>query len=118
MIVSGSKQGGDVETREPQTQGLCVNSFADSLSLNFLVYFAEMPKYFSMKTNKRKVRKCLNKSSSAAKLVASSDRLGPHGSVQVSTIISHHQLQNLLPRRTCYGQLKGAVSGLRQLFDN
>ena len=117
MIVSGSKQGGDVETREPQTQGLCVNS-CSSLSLNFLVYFAEMPKYFSMKTNKRKVRKCLNKSSSAAKLAASSDRLGPHGSVQVSTIISHHQLQNLLPRRTGYGQLKGAVSGLRQLFDN
>ena len=31
--------GGDVETREPQTRGLSVNSIADSLSLNFLAYF-------------------------------------------------------------------------------
>ena len=48
---------GDVETRKPQTRGLSVNSIADSLSLNFLVYFAEKPRYFSMKTiNKRQVR--------------------------------------------------------------
>ena len=39
-------------------------------------------------------------SSSAAELAASSDQLGPHGSVQISTIVSHHQLQNLLPHRT------------------
>ena len=50
---------GDVETCEPQIRGLSVNSIADSLSLNFLVYFAKMPSYFLMKTNKRKVRKCL-----------------------------------------------------------
>ena len=43
----------DVETRE-------VSSIADSLSLNFLVYFAEMSCYFSMKRNKRKVRKSIN----------------------------------------------------------
>ena len=41
------------------TQGLSVNLIVDSLSLNFLVYFAEMSSYFSMKTNKRKVRKFL-----------------------------------------------------------
>ena len=41
-----------------------------------------------------------NKSSSAAEFAASSDRLGPHGSVQVSTVTSHYQLQNLLPHRT------------------
>ena len=35
-----------------------------------------------------------NKSSSAAELAASSNRLGPHGSVQVLTIISHHQLSS------------------------
>ena len=42
------------------------------------------------------------KSSSAAEiaeLAASLDRLRPHGSVQVSTIASHHQLQNWLPCR-------------------
>ena len=39
-----------------------------------------------------------NKSSSAAVLAASLNRLGPHGSVQVSTLTSHHQLQYLLPR--------------------
>ena len=38
---------------------LSVNSIADSLGLNFLVYFAEMSSYFSMKTNKRQVRKWL-----------------------------------------------------------
>ena len=48
---------GYVETREPQTQGLSMNSIADSLNLNFLVYFAYMSSCFSMKTNKRKVRK-------------------------------------------------------------
>ena len=42
-----------------------------------------------------------NKSSSAAELAASSNLLGLHGSVLVSTLIGHHQLQNLLPRRTC-----------------
>ena len=52
--------GGGVESREPQTRGLSVNSIADPLSLNFVVWFAEMSSYFSMKTNKRKVRKCLN----------------------------------------------------------
>ena len=41
-----------------------------------------------------------NKSSSAAELAASLDPLGPHGSVQVLTITSHHQLQNLLPHRS------------------
>ena len=50
---------GDVETCEPQTLGLSVNSIADSLIVNFLVYFADMSSYFSMKPNKRKVRKCL-----------------------------------------------------------
>ena len=44
FLVLGRKQGGDVETREPQTRGLSVNSIADSLSLK--------------QTNKRKVRKC------------------------------------------------------------
>ena len=34
-----------------------------TLSFNFLVYFAEMSSYFSMKTNKRKVRKRLKWSS-------------------------------------------------------
>ena len=28
-------------------------------SLNFIAYFAEMSSYFSMKPNKRKIRKCL-----------------------------------------------------------
>ena len=37
-----------------------------------------------------------HKSSAAAELAASSDRLGSRGSVQVSTITSHHHL----PRRT------------------
>ena len=41
-----------------------------------------------------------DKSSSAAELFSSSGRLGPHGFVQISTLVSHHQLQNLLPRRT------------------
>ena len=50
---------GAVETCEPQTQGLSVNSIGDSLSLNFLIYFAKMSSYFSIKTKKRKVRKCL-----------------------------------------------------------
>ena len=49
------------------------------------------------------------KSSSAAVLVASTDRLGPHGSVQVSTLIksSHHQLQYMM--MTCL-ELKLAQS--------
>ena len=50
----------DIETHEPQTRRLSINLTADSLSLNFLVYFDRMSSYFSMKTNKRKVRKCLN----------------------------------------------------------
>ena len=50
---------GDVETYETQTSGLRINSIADSLSLNFLVCLVEMSSYFSMETNKRKVRKCL-----------------------------------------------------------
>ena len=37
----------DLKTREPQTGGLSVNSTADSLSLNFLVYFGKMSRYFS-----------------------------------------------------------------------
>ena len=49
----------DIETHEPQTRRLSINLIADSLSLNFLVYFDRMSTYFSMKTNKRKVRKCL-----------------------------------------------------------
>ena len=48
---------GNVETREPWTGGLSANSIADSLCLNFLVYFAEISSYFPMKTNKRKVWK-------------------------------------------------------------
>ena len=53
----------DVETCEPQTQELSVSSFADSLSLNFLVYLVEMSCYFSMKTkekleNANWVKKC------------------------------------------------------------
>ena len=49
------------------------------------------------------------KSSSAAVLAASTDRLGPHRSVQVSTLInsSHHQLQYLM--MTCL-ELKLAQS--------
>ena len=50
---------GDFETRELPTRGLSVNSIPNSLSLKFLVYFAEMSNYCSMKTNKRKVRKSL-----------------------------------------------------------
>ena len=49
----------DIETHEPQTRRLSIDLTADSLSLNFLVYFDRMSSYFSMKTNKRKVRKCL-----------------------------------------------------------
>ena len=37
------------------------------------------------------------KSSSVAVLAASLDQLGLHGSVQVSTLSSHHQLQYLFP---------------------
>ena len=62
LVVLGSKQQGagekgGVETREPQTGGLSVNSCVVSLSLNSFTYFAEMSSYFSKKTNKRKVRK-------------------------------------------------------------
>ena len=57
-VVLGSKQG-NFETRETQTQGLSVNSTADSLSINFLLYFAEMSSFLSMKTSKSKVTKCL-----------------------------------------------------------
>ena len=59
LVVLGSKQGDDVETREPQARGLSVNSIADSLFLTFLIYFAEMWNYFLMKVNKRKSWKCL-----------------------------------------------------------
>ena len=48
-----------METREPQTQGLSINSIDDSLNFNFLVYFSEMSSYFSMKIKKGVVRKCL-----------------------------------------------------------
>ena len=41
-----------------------------------------------------------NKSSPTAVLAASSDWLGTYGYVQVSTLISHHQLQYLLLRQT------------------
>ena len=58
-VVLGSKPGGKVETHEPQTRRLSSNSSVDSLSLNFPVYFGQMLNYFSIKTNKRKVRKCL-----------------------------------------------------------
>ena len=44
----------DLETREPQIQGLSVNSIADSLNLNLFVYFAVMPSYFSMIENRNK----------------------------------------------------------------
>ena len=50
---------GDVGTQEPQKRGLSVNSIADSLGLNLCGYFAEVLSYFSMKTNRRKVRKRL-----------------------------------------------------------
>ena len=51
---------GDVKTREPQTQGLSVNSLVGSISFNLLVYFPEISaSHFSMKTNKRKITKCL-----------------------------------------------------------
>ena len=46
MVVSG--------TREPQIQGLSVNSIADSLNLNLFVYFAVMPSYFSMIQNRNR----------------------------------------------------------------
>ena len=59
LVVLESKQGDDVETREPQARGLSVNSIADSLFLTFLIYFAEMWNYFLMKVNKRKSWKCL-----------------------------------------------------------
>ena len=58
MLVLGSQQA-DVETWKPQTRGLSISSIADLLSLNFLGYVAKITSYFSMKTNKRKVRKCL-----------------------------------------------------------
>ena len=38
---------------------MSINSIADPLCLNFLVWFAEMLSYFSIKANKRKVRKYL-----------------------------------------------------------
>ena len=37
---------------------MSLNSISDSLSLNFLVYFAEISSFFPMKTNKRKDMKC------------------------------------------------------------
>ena len=58
-VMLGRKQGEDVETRESQTRGLSVISIVDSLYLNFLVYLAEMSNWFLMKTNKRKLWKCL-----------------------------------------------------------
>ena len=50
---------GHVESCEPQTRGLNINSVAGSFSPNLLVYFAEISSYFSMKRTKRKLRKCL-----------------------------------------------------------
>ena len=60
LIGRGVNKGGgeDVETREPETRGLSVNTIADSLSLNVLVYFAKISSHFPMKINKRKIRKC------------------------------------------------------------
>ena len=52
LVVLGSKQGG-VETCEPQTGGLSVNSIVDSPSLNFLIYFVEISSYFSTKLHAR-----------------------------------------------------------------
>ena len=49
----------NVEICKPQTRELSVNSIANSLTLHFLVCFAETSSYISMKANKRKVRKCL-----------------------------------------------------------
>ena len=46
---------GEVETSELQPRGLNVNLIADSLNLEFLLYFADMSSYFSMKTNKIEV---------------------------------------------------------------
>ena len=51
---------GYVETREPQTRGLSVNSTANSLSPNFLVCFANIWTYFSMKTKKEKIGNALS----------------------------------------------------------
>ena len=57
MVQTRGREGGgggggrDSETREPQTRAVSVNSIADSLSLNFLVYVTDMWSYFSLKTN-------------------------------------------------------------------
>ena len=53
-VVLGSKQGVDVETCEPQTRGLSVNSIADSLSLNVLWRDVKL---FSNENKQMKVRK-------------------------------------------------------------
>ena len=59
LVVLGSTRGATWKLVNPNERRLNVNSIADSLSLNVLVYFVEMSSYFSMKANKRKVWKCL-----------------------------------------------------------
>ena len=59
LVVLGSQQVGTLELGEPQKRGLSIYSIADSLGLNLLGHFAEVLSYFSMKTNRRKVRKCI-----------------------------------------------------------
>ena len=55
-VLLVSKQGGRWNSWTPNTR--TERQFNCWLCLNFLVYFAGMSSYFSMKTNKRKVRKC------------------------------------------------------------
>ena len=57
-----SKQGETLKLVNPKQKDW-VSIELLTLSFNFLVYFAEMSSYFSMKTNKRKVRKRLKCSS-------------------------------------------------------
>ena len=50
-VVLGTKQGGFWNSWIRNTRTERLIQFTDSLSLNFLVYFAEMSSYFSIKTN-------------------------------------------------------------------
>ena len=54
-----SKQGTTLKLGNSKHEGWASIQLL-TLCLNFLVYFAEVSSYFSMKTNKRKVRKCFN----------------------------------------------------------
>ena len=57
MVVLGSKQGGTLKLVNLKLAGWASIQLL-TLSLTFLVCFAEMSSHFSIKTNKRKVRKC------------------------------------------------------------